>query len=92
MRLDGPVILIQSVTDPGDIGEPREFWDDDEKATCVVVPSFDLWRTNPRSLRPIRGRLIQGEPGVHDDQPGWSDDKASDAFDVEREKMREELP
>ena len=52
MRLDGPVILIQSDTDPGDMGEPREFWDDDAKATCIVVPSFDLWWTNARSLRP----------------------------------------
>ena len=37
----GPVVIVQCDTDPGDMGEPRIVWADDE---CVVfVPSFSLW-------------------------------------------------
>lgn len=41
LRRDGPVVLVQSDTDPGDMGEPRELIDDG--ATVLIVPSFELW-------------------------------------------------
>lgn len=59
-RYDGPIVLIEADHDPGDMGEPREFWDDDLKATCVVVPSLDFWWISPRSLRPVK-RTEQGD-------------------------------
>ena len=37
----GPVVIVQTDTDPGDIGEPRIVHTDDE--TIVFVPSFSLW-------------------------------------------------
>jgi hypothetical protein len=42
LRLDGPVVIIQSLRDPGDIGEPRTVTEDG--VTYVTVPSFDHWR------------------------------------------------
>jgi hypothetical protein len=41
LRLDGPVVIGQSLTDPGDMGEPRIVTEDG--VTMVTVPSFDLW-------------------------------------------------
>ena len=38
----GPVVIVQADTDPGDMGEPREFVEGG--ATVLIVPSFDLWR------------------------------------------------
>lgn len=37
----GPVVIVQADTDPGDMGEPRIAYADNE--TIVFVPSFDLW-------------------------------------------------
>lgn len=37
----GPVVIVQTDTDPGDIGEPRIVHADDE--TIVFVPSFEYW-------------------------------------------------
>ena len=37
----GPVVIVQTDIDPGDIGEPRIVHADDE--TIVFVPSFDYW-------------------------------------------------
>src|SRR5689334_16006348 len=42
LRLDGPVVIVQSLTDPGDIGEPRVF--EADGVTYVTVPSLDHWR------------------------------------------------
>ena len=42
-RYDGPVIVAESPADPGDMGEPREFWSDEDKATVLIVPSPDFW-------------------------------------------------
>ena len=42
-RFDGPVVIVESYTDPGDMGEPREFWSDDDKADVLVVPMPSLW-------------------------------------------------
>lgn len=44
----GPVVIVQSDTDPGDIGEPRMVESDGE--TIVIVPSFDLWLGSPAAL------------------------------------------
>jgi len=38
---NGPVVIVQTPTDPGDMGEPRVITADGE--TIVFVPSFDLW-------------------------------------------------
>ena len=43
----GVVVIVQTDTDPGDIGEPRIVHADDE--VIVFVPSFDLWRSTPRT-------------------------------------------
>lgn len=48
LRRNGPVKIIQSDTDPGDWGEPRE-WDTDG-VTYIVVPSFALWASPPAGL------------------------------------------
>jgi len=42
-RYDGPVVIVESYTDPGDMGEPREFWSDEDKADVLVVPTPSLW-------------------------------------------------
>lgn len=45
LRLDGRVVISQTPTDPGDIGEPRITTMDD--VTYVSVPEFELWPTDP---------------------------------------------
>jgi hypothetical protein len=40
-RFDGPVVIIQSLDDPGDMGEPREWIEDG--VTHVVVPAWECW-------------------------------------------------
>lgn len=37
------VLVVESDTDPGDMGEPRVFWSDEDRATVLVVPSPRLW-------------------------------------------------
>jgi hypothetical protein len=37
----GPVVIVQTDTDPGDMGEPRIVHAEGE--VIVFVPSFDLW-------------------------------------------------
>jgi transcriptional regulator with XRE-family HTH domain len=41
LRLDGPVVIGQCATDPGDMGEPRVVVSDG--ITYISVPLFDLW-------------------------------------------------
>jgi hypothetical protein len=41
LRLDGPIEIAQSDTDPGDMGEPRVF--ESDGVTYVTVPSFTFW-------------------------------------------------
>lgn len=73
-RIDGPVILVQTATDPGDIGEPRSIWDDEEKAEVVFVPSFDLWPSERQAgldvptIEELRHALAMALPGYQ-----WSD-------------------
>lgn len=45
LRLEGPVVISQSPTDPGDIGEPRITVADG--VTYVSVPEFELWPADP---------------------------------------------
>jgi hypothetical protein len=48
LRLDGPVVVIQSPDDPGDMGEPRQWTEGD--TSYLVVPSFDRWRDDGEEL------------------------------------------
>lgn len=41
----GPVVIAQTRSDPGDMGEPRVF--SSEGVTYVTVPDFDLWQREP---------------------------------------------
>ena len=41
LRLDGPVVIGESDTDPGDMGEPRQFVADG--VTYVTVPPVEAW-------------------------------------------------
>lgn len=51
MRIDaGPVELVQSPTDPGDIGEPRIVSEDG--VTYVVVPDFEHWGSSSGQDQP----------------------------------------
>lgn len=45
LELDGHVVISQTPTDPGDIGEPRVSIADE--TTYVSVPEFELWPTDP---------------------------------------------
>ncbi len=45
LDLHGHVVISQTPTDPGDIGEPRISTMDD--LTYVSVPEFELWPTDP---------------------------------------------
>jgi hypothetical protein len=42
LRLNGPVLVVQCDNDPGDMGEPRVF-EEEDGTTVVCVPAFDLW-------------------------------------------------
>lgn len=58
IRLDGPVAVGQSDTDPGDMGEPRVF--EADGVTYVTVPSFDLWPSDDLPpLTPDEARLAR---------------------------------
>jgi hypothetical protein len=47
----GPVVIVQTDSDPGDMGEPRIITEDG--ATVVFVPSFSYWPGDePPSLVP----------------------------------------
>jgi hypothetical protein len=48
LHIEGSLVIFQTATDPGDMGEPRIVTEDE--TTYVAVPSFDLWgRPDARS-------------------------------------------
>jgi hypothetical protein len=54
----GPVVIVQSDTDPGDIGEPRIVYNyGSDQETVVVVPSFSLW---PDPDIPTHEEVVRG--------------------------------
>lgn len=68
LEVNGRVVISQTPTDPGDIGEPRVSTMDD--TTYVSVPEFELWPTDPdwtpsdASIVFIEGRsLTMARPG-----------------------------
>jgi hypothetical protein len=65
-RFDGPLVVLESDTDPGDMGEPREFWSDEDKATVLVVPSAHCW---PHGLGAFDG---DEEPLLAKVREGWA--------------------
>jgi hypothetical protein len=71
----GPVVISQTRTDPGDMGEPRVL--ESDGVTYVTVPSFAYWAQPTRGLDAERLRLLRAleqKRGYEDSIGRWVPD------------------
>ena len=82
-HVNGQVVILQTKSDPGDMGEPRIFSEDG--VTYICVPNFELWP------RPADAEECAGDPSH---QYHSHDEDAADAvpaYAVVAERLRAAL-